>query len=137
MVEDSHVRKFAAVYAEAVLTFLDSNEAQWLTWDGRSHSFDFGSIDMDPPPIPVMLFVDADWTKVLGDVGEIADPDSPDFDADALRNSIEAQIADEGFGERLLKGFQARLDKIESGEGDEEDEDPDEDSRDHSDEDDT
>ena len=124
MVEDSHIRKFAAVYAEAVLTFLDSDEAQWLTWDGHSHGFDFGSIEIDPPPIPVMLFVDADWTKVLTEVSEITDPESPDFDADALRNAIEAQIADEGFGERLLKGFQERLEKFESGEGDEEDEDP-------------
>jgi hypothetical protein len=129
MLEDSHIQKFAAVYAEAVLTFLDSNEAQWLTWDGHSHRFDFGSTEMDIPQIPVMLFVDADWTKVVGDVGEITDPESPDFDTDALRIAIEAQIADEGFGERLLKGFQERLEKLESGEDDEDGEDRDEDDQ--------
>ena len=136
MVEDSHIQKFAAVYAEAVLTFLDSNEAQWLTWDGQSHAFDFGSIEIDPPPIPVMLFVDADWTKVLTEVSEITDPESPDFDADALRNAIEAQIADEGFGERLLKGFQERLERFGSGEGDGDDEEEERDRSDEGDEDD-
>ena len=137
MVDDSHIRKFAAVYAEAVLTFLDSHEAQWLTWDGQSHNFDFGSTEMDVPQKSVMLFVDADWTKVVGEVGEVTDPESPDFDSSALRDAIEAQIADEGFGERLLRIFQERVAKLESGEEDEEDEDRDEDERDKSDEDDT
>jgi hypothetical protein len=109
MIEASHIQKFAAVYAEAVLTFLDSREAQWLTWDGQSHRFDFASVELDPPGVPAMLYVDADWVQVIGDVGEIVDPESPDFDADALRNAIEAQITDEGYGERLLKGFQERL----------------------------
>ena len=122
MIDDNHIRKFAAVYAEAVLTFLDSHEEQWLTWDGHSLAFDFGSIEMEPPAVPVMLIVDHDWTKVLGDVGEITDPESPDFDTDALRNAVEAQIADEGFGERLLRTFQERLDKIQSGEPLDEDE---------------
>jgi hypothetical protein len=127
MIDDSHIRKFAAVYAEAVLTFLDSHEEQWLTWDGHSHAFDFGSVEMEPPPVPVMLVVDHDWNKVMGDVGESTDPESPDFDADALRNAVEEQIADEGFGQRLLRTFQERLEKIESGEPldeDETDEDP-------------
>ncbi len=121
MIDDSHIKKFSAVYAEAVLTYLDSREEQWLTWDGQSHNFDFGSVEMDPPGVKVMLFVNDDWTKVLGDVGEITDPESPDFDADALRNAIEAQIADEGFGERLLRVFQERLEKLEAGEIDEDD----------------
>lgn len=120
MVEPSHVRKFAAVYAEAVLTFLDSGEAQWLTWDGHSHRFDFASVELDPPEIPAMLFVDASWTLVLGDMGEIVDPEHPDFDAEALRAAIEAQLVDEGFGERLLKGFQERLERLASGEDEEE-----------------
>jgi hypothetical protein len=136
MIDDSHIKKFAAVYAEAVLTFLDSREEQWLTWDGHSHAFDFGSIEMDTPPVPVMLFVDSDWLKVVGDVGEITDPESPDFDADSLRSAIEAQIADEGFGERLLRTFQERLDKLESGIEDDEDEEPEEDEADRADEDD-
>ena len=135
MIDDSHIKKFAAVYAEAVLTFLDTREEQWLIWDGRSLNFDFGSIDLDPPPVPVMLFVDADWTKVLGDTGEIDDPEAPDFDADALRSAIETQIADEGFGERLLRTFQERLEKLESGELDEDEEDADEDQRERPDED--
>lgn len=139
MVEDSHVKKFAAVYAEAVLTFLDSREPQWVTWDGRSHQFDFGSMEMDIPPIPVMLFVDDGWSKVLGDIGEIAEPESPDFDSDALRSAIEAQIADEGFGERLLKIFQERLARLDRGEEDDDDGDDEErkeNDRDASDEDD-
>ena len=121
MVELSHIRKFAAVYAEAVLTFLDSGEAQWLTWDGHSHRFDFASVELDPPEIPAMLFVDASWTLVLGDMGEIVDPEHPDFDPEALRAAIEAQLVDEGFGERLLKGFQERLERLASGDEDEED----------------
>lgn len=120
-VEQSHIDKFAAVYAEAVLTFLDSGEAQWLMWDGHSHRFDFASVELEgDPAVPVMLHVDAAWNQVL-DVDEITDPDSPHFDLDALRNAIEKAITDEGFGEKLLKGFQERLERLESGE-DEEDE---------------
>ncbi|HUP92968.1 MAG TPA: hypothetical protein VM074_12040 [Solimonas sp.] len=125
MIEQSHIQKFAAVYAEAVLTFLDSGEAQWLAWDGHSHRFDFASVEMDEPQVPVMLFVDAGWTQVLGDIGEVIDPESPHFDIDALRAAIEEQIADEGFGERLLKGFQERLERLASAGEDEEDEEAD------------
>lgn len=115
MIEQSHIDKFAAVYAEAVLTFLDSREAQWVLWDGHSHRFDFASVEMDEPTIPVMLHVDAAWNEVMN-VDEITDPDNPHFDIDALRNAIEKAITDEGFGERLLKGFQERLQKIADGE---------------------
>lgn len=122
-VEQSHIDKFAAVYAEAVLTFLDSGEAQWLTWDGHSHRFDFASVEMDEPTMPVMLHVDAAWNMVLN-VDEIVDPDNVNFDMDALRNAIEKALTDEGFGERLLKGFQKRLQRIEDGEIDEDEEVP-------------
>ncbi len=122
MIDEEHVKRFAAVYAEAALTFLDTREAQWLAWDGQSHAFDFGSTEMDAPAIPVLLLVDEDWTKVIGEVGVVTDLESPDFDADALRGAILAQIDGEGFGERLLLGFQERLEKIASGHEDEEDE---------------
>jgi len=125
MIDEAHVKRFAAVYAEAVLTFLDTREAQWLAWDGQSHTFDFGSTEMDAPPIPVMLFIDEDWTKVIGEVGEVTDHESPDFDPEALRAAIEAQVADEGFGEKLLRRFQERLDRIQSGEEEELEEDED------------
>lgn len=119
MIDEEHVKRFAAVYAEAALTFLDTRETQWLAWDGHSHAFDFGSTEMDAPPLPALLFVDEDWTKVIGDVAASTDPESPEFDAEALREAIVAQIADEGFGERLLRGFQERLERIASGEEDE------------------
>jgi hypothetical protein len=137
LIEEAHIKKFGAVYAEAVLTFLDSGEAQWLTWDGHSLAFDFGSIELDPPPVPVMLYVDADWTKVVGEVGESIDPESPDFDADALREAVEAQVADEGFGERLLLRFQERLEKFEAGELDEDEGGADEEEEHEADEDET
>lgn len=123
MIEHSHVDKFAAVFAEAILTFLDSGEMQWLAWDGHSLRFDFGSTELDPPAIPVMLFVDEHWDKLVGDVGEVTDPESPHFDSAALRKGIEMQIAQEGFGERLLLGFQQRLARLESGEDEDGDED--------------
>jgi len=115
MVDEEHVTRFAAVYAEAALTFLDTSETQWLAWDGQSHVFDFGSTEMDAPAIPVLLLVDENWTKVIGEVAATTDPESPDFDADELREAIVAQIDGEGFGERLLVGFQERLEKIASG----------------------
>lgn len=119
-IEQSHIDKFAAVYAEAVLTFLDSHEAQWLMWDGHSHRFDFSSVEMDEPALPVMLHVDAAWNAVL-QVDEITDPEHQHFDVEALRNAIEKALTDEGFGERLLKGFQERLEKIAEGEDEDED----------------
>ena len=120
MIDEEHVKRFATVYAEATLTFLETREAQWLAWDGQSHAFDFGSTEMDAPPIPVLLLVDEDWSKVIGEVAAITDPDSPAFDADTLRDAIVAQIDDEGFGERLLRGFQERLEKIARGDEDQE-----------------
>ena len=120
MIDEEHVKRFAAVYAEAALTFLDTHEAQWLAWDGQSHTFDFGSTEMDTPPIPVLLFVDENWTKVIGEVAAVTDPESPDFDVDELRDAISTQLLDDGFGERLLQKFQERLEKIASGEEDEE-----------------
>jgi hypothetical protein len=82
--------------------------------------FDFGSTEMDTPPIPVMLLVDEHWTQVIGEVAATIDPDSPDFDAEALREAIVAQIDSEGFGERLLLKFQERLEKMASGVEDDE-----------------
>jgi len=122
MIDEEHVKRFAAVYAEAALTFLDTREPQWLAWDGQSHAFDFGSTEMDAPPIPVLLLVDENWTKVIGEVAAATDPESPDFDVDALRAAIVAQIDGEGFGERLLLRFQERLEKIASGDEDEDEE---------------
>ncbi|HZP12653.1 MAG TPA: hypothetical protein VFB36_09555 [Nevskiaceae bacterium] len=133
MIDEAHIQRFAAVYAEAALTFLETREAQWLAWDGQSHAFDFGSTEMDAPPIPAILLVDEHWTQVIGEVAATTDPESPDFDADALRSAIVAQIESEGFGERLLLGFQERLDKLASGDEDEEDDedsDPDQDAED-------
>ena len=115
MIDEEHVKRFATVYAEAALTFLETREAQWLAWDGESHTFDFGSTEMDAPAIPVMLLVDEDWTKVIGEVAAVIDPEAPDFDVDELRDAIVEQIDSEGFGERLLRRFQERLDKIASG----------------------
>ena len=120
MIDEEHVKRFATIYGEAVLTFLETHEPQWLAWDGQSHTFDFGSTEMDAPPIPVLLVVDEDWTKVIGEVGAPTDPESPDFDPEELRDAIVAQIDGEGFGERLLRHFQERLEKIASGDEDEE-----------------
>jgi len=116
MIEHSHIQKFAAVIAEAVLTYLDSGEPQWVTWDGYSHRFDFTVFSLDAGDTPAMLMIDENWPKAVGDVAEIIDPEHPEFDIDALRNAIEAQIMDEGYGERLLKVFQERLERIRSGE---------------------
>jgi hypothetical protein len=118
MIDEEHVKRFATVYAEAALTFLETHETQWLAWDGESHTFDFGSTEMEAPPIPVMLLVDEDWTKVIGEVAAGTDPESPDFDPDALRDAIVTQLDGEGFGERLLRRFQERLEKIASGDDD-------------------
>ena len=115
MVDEEHVKRFAAVYAEAALTYLDTREVQWLAWDGQSHVFDFGSTEMDAPPIPVILLIDENWTKVIGEVAAAMDPEAPEFDADELRDAIVEQIDGEGFGERLLVRFQERLEQIASG----------------------
>jgi len=110
MSEDLDVDKFAAVYAEAVLTFLDSGEPQALTWDGASSDFDFCAVGMeDRMRAPVMLVVDEQWERAVGELPVSTDVEAPDFDADALREAVEAQIADEGYGERLLKRFQEKL----------------------------
>lgn len=114
-IEPTQIRKFAAVYAEAVLTFLDSREAQWVMWDGHSHRFDFASVELDEPQALALLFIDAAWEKQVGDVGEITDPDSPHYDMDALRAAIEHQLVEEGVGERILKAFLERLANIDSG----------------------
>lgn len=112
-IEQSQIDKFAAVYAEAVLTFLDSREPQWITWDGISHRFEFASIELDEPVLPVMLVVDENWERLLGDVGEITDPDSEHYDMEALRNAIVHLLAEEGLGERILKTY---LERLEQGE---------------------
>ena len=103
------MQKFASVYAEAVLTFLDSGEAQWLLWDGYSSRFDFMSVDLDEPPALALLSIDAGWEKQTGEVNEITDPAHEHFDMDALRNAIEHQLVNEGYGERILKGILKRI----------------------------
>lgn len=113
MITEQHVERFSEIYAEAVLTFLDSGDAQWLTWDGLSLDFDFQSVELDPPTNPVMLFVDASWTQVIGDVDAVTDPEADEFEPFALRDAIVAQISGEGYAERLLIGFQERLAKLE------------------------
>ena len=122
--EPTQVAKFAAVYAEAVLTFLDSGEAQWLTWDGHSHRFDFASVELDEPKGLVLLHVDAAWEQMIGDVGEVTDPEHSHFDIDALRNAIEHQLTEEGVGEKILKSFLKRLEQIQDGTLDEDEEPP-------------
>ncbi|HEX4872588.1 MAG TPA: hypothetical protein VFV27_09765 [Nevskiaceae bacterium] len=116
MISERQIERFAAVYAEAVLTFLDAGEAQWLLWDGESEDFDFQSVELDPPQTPVMAFVDASWTQVIGEVDVPADPDHPRYDAEALRAAVMLQLTDEGYAERLLKGFQERLQALREGE---------------------
>lgn len=115
LVTPSQINKFAAVYAEAVLTFLDSGEAQWVLWDREHDVFDFASIELDQPEIPVLLFVDASWTRLCEPDAE-TDPESRGFDAEELREAIEVQIRDEGLGERILKRYLERLQQIEDGE---------------------
>ncbi len=111
-IEDSHVEKFAAVCAEAILTFLDSSEPQWVTWDGFSHRFDFLSVELDPPILPVVVSIEEGWDRI-GDIGEITDPNHEHFDADALRDAIVHLLVEEGVGERILKRFLAKLEKLE------------------------
>jgi hypothetical protein len=113
------LRKFAAVYAEAVLTFLDSGEAQWVLWDDAADFFDFASVELDQPDLPILLFVDASWQR-LCDVDAVTDPESAQYSASALRAAIETQIADEGLGERILKKY---LERRESGDDEDEEED--------------
>jgi hypothetical protein len=126
-VELSQIEKFAAVCAEAVLTFLDSGEPQWVTWDGHSHRFDFVSVELDPPAVPVVLSIDEAWDQI-GDIGEVTDPDSEHFDPEALRQALEHLLINEGVGERILKRFLARLEKLleESEDADDAPEEPDE-----------
>lgn len=111
-IEDSHVEKFAAVCAEAILTYLDSGEPQWVTWDGFSHRFDFLSVELDPPIMPVVVSIEEGWDQI-GDIGEITDPSHEHFDADALRDAITHLLVEEGVGERILKRFLAKLAKLE------------------------
>jgi len=111
-IEPTQIAKFSAVFAEAVLTWLDSNEPQWLTWDGHSHRFDFSSIELDEPIMPVMLIVDGNWEKLCGEVNEMTDPESPHFDVEALRNDVEDILVNEGAGERILKMHLKRLEKL-------------------------
>jgi len=119
-IEDHQLRKLAAIYAEAVLTYLDSGEAQWVLWDEQANIFDFASVALDQPSLPILLFVDESWTR-LCEVDAVADPESPQFDTGKLRSAIETQIADEGLGERILKTWLTRrAQQLE----DEEDEEP-------------
>ncbi|MGH8457226.1 MAG: hypothetical protein ACRETW_09920 [Stenotrophobium sp.] len=121
--EQTLIHKFAAVYAEAVLTFLDSREPQWVLWDGVSNRFDFMSMDLDEPELPALLTIAENWQKQTGDVDEITDPDDEHYDVEALRNAIEHQLANEGAGERILKDFVERLEKaaaLEDEDGDDE-----------------
>jgi hypothetical protein len=108
----TQIAKFAAVYAEAVLTWLDSREPQALLWDGLSHHFDFRSLDLDAPGIPVITVIEEHWERLIGEVDELIDPESEHFDADALRREIEHRISEEGYGERILKTFLNRLDRM-------------------------
>ena len=111
-IEPTKIQKFAAVFAEAVLTYLDSGEAQWLLWDGVSNRFDFMSVDLDEPPALALLAIDESWGKLTGDVNEIIDPEHEHFDIDALRNAIEHQLTEEGYGERVLKGILTRIKQV-------------------------
>ena len=110
--ETTQIAKFSAVFAEAVLTWLDSGEPQWLTWDGHSHRFDFSSIELDEPLLPVMLIIDEHWEKLCGEIGEVTDPESSHFDMEALRVAIEEQLIEEGAGERILKMHLKRLEQL-------------------------
>lgn len=113
-IEESQVRKFAAVYAEAVLTWLDSQEEQWVTWDGLSHRFDFISVarDNDDPSRLIVLTVNEHWSRQIGEVDEISDPEHAYFDPEVLRQAIEYQLLEEGVGERILKGYLEQLARL-------------------------
>lgn len=113
-IEESQVRKFAAVYAEAVLTWIDSQEEQWVTWDGLSHRFDFISVarDNDDPSQLIVLTVNEHWQRQIGDIDEISDPEHAYFDTEALRNAIEYQLTEEGVAERILKGYLEQLARL-------------------------
>ncbi|MGH8506222.1 MAG: hypothetical protein ACRETM_09700 [Stenotrophobium sp.] len=111
-IAQTQIAKFAAVYAEAVLTWLDAREPQALLWDGVSHHFDFRSLDLDAPGVPVITVIEEHWERLIGDVDEIIDPESEHFDADALRKEIEYRISEEGYGERILKTFLKRLEQM-------------------------
>lgn len=112
MIDDALVDKFSAVYADAVLTYLETGEPQFVTWDGQSSWFDYASVLLGTPRQPVMLAVDEGWIQVVGDLPAEADPQSERFDEDELREAIVHQLALEGYGERLLAGFQKRLEKV-------------------------
>lgn len=114
---EATLRKFAAVYAEAVLTYLDSGEAQWVLWDETADLFDFASVELDQPSLPILLFVDESWSR-LCEVDAVIDPEERGFDAGLLREAIETQIADEGLGERILRKWLER--RAEQEEEDEE-----------------
>lgn len=113
-IEESQVRKFAAVYAEAVLTWIDSQEEQWVTWDGLSHRFDFVSVERDADDASrlIVLTINEHWQRQIGEVDELTDPEHRYFDAEALRNAIEYQLTEEGMGERILKGYLEQLARL-------------------------
>lgn len=113
-IEQSQVEKFAAVYAEALLTFLDSGEEQWLTWDGFSHRFDFVSVEREAenPAQLIVLTLNEHWARQIGDVDEVVDPEHAHFDPEALRHAVEYQLTEEGMGERILKGYLAQLARL-------------------------
>lgn len=120
-IEPTQIAKFAAVYAEAVLTYLDSGEVQWVTWDGVSHRFDFVSSELDTPNQLILLTVDEHWEKQIGEVAEITDPAHSQYDPEALREAIEHELTEEGVGERILKDFLRRLAQLEEDAEDEAD----------------
>lgn len=113
-IEATQIAKFSAVYAEGVLTWLDSGEAQWITWDGHSHRFDAVSVEreLDDPGQLIVLTIGEHWQQALGDLEELTDPEHTHFDAEALRAAIEHQLIEEGLGERILKGYLRQLAKI-------------------------
>ncbi len=116
-VQHSQVEKFALIYAEAVLTYLDSGDAQWVTWDG-DHQFDFSSVELDPPENPVLLHVDESWHQLIGELDASSDPDADNYDPEALREAIEYELVEQGLGERVLKLYSEQQGK--EGDGDEE-----------------
>lgn len=125
-ITEATLSKFSAVYAEAVLTFLDSGEAQWVLWDRKRDTFDFSSIELDQPLLPVLLFVDASWTRVV-EPDAVHDPERADYDPEALRSAIEHELLNEGIAERALKKYSERMDNSDEDEEAEEPEPPAED----------